>query len=182
MSQEVTASCSPNAPLGKFWLKFLLLQGVMFSAQMLVIVQQQLILPFNRLLATLSAGLLSLFETTVSAHDAIIWNSATQFGIEILSGCNAIEASILLLAALVAFPAPGMYKVKGMLFGVLALHLVNFVRILSLYYLGQWSDVAFEWAHLYIWQALIFLDAILIWGWWVGRHPGHSGGRQCVSV
>ena len=40
------------------------------------------------------------------------------------------------------------------------------MRIISLFYLGQWNQVWFDWFHLYLWQALIVLDALvafLIW-------------------
>jgi len=39
----------------------------------------------------------------------------------------------------------------------------------SLFYLGQWNREWFEWAHLYAWQALIMLDAVVVWLLWI-RH------------
>ena len=42
--------------------------------------------------------------------------------------------------------------------------------IISLFYLGQWNMTAFvQWAHLYIWQALIMLDVLIVWLIWVRR-------------
>ena len=35
------------------------------------------------------------------------------------------------------------------------------------FYLGQWNETAFEWAHLYIWQALIMLDVFVVFLFWV---------------
>ncbi len=40
------------------------------------------------------------------------------------------------------------------------------MRIVSLFYLGQWNQQWFEWAHLYVWQALIMLDALIVWLLW----------------
>ena len=48
---------------------------------------------------------------------------------------------------------------------------LNLVRIISLFYLGQWSMTAFEWFHLYIWQALIILDALVVWLVWLKYLP-----------
>ena len=43
----------------------------------------------------------------------------------------------------------------------------NVLRVVTLFYLGQWSLAAFEWAHLYAWQALIMLDAMVFWLLWL---------------
>ena len=43
--------------------------------------------------------------------------------------------------------------------------------IVSLFYLGQWNQVAFEWFHLYLWQALIILDALVVWLIWLRTLP-----------
>ena len=42
---------------------------------------------------------------------------------------------------------------------------------MSLFYLGQWNQVAFEWFHLYLWQALIILDAMVVWLIWLRKMP-----------
>ena len=48
---------------------------------------------------------------------------------------------------------------------------LNVVRVISLFYLGQWNATAFEWAHLYAWQALIMLDVLIVWLIWIGTLP-----------
>jgi exosortase/archaeosortase family protein len=40
-----------------------------------------------------------------------------------------------------------------------------------LFYLGQWSKEWFDWAHLYIWQALIMLDALVVFLVWIRYLP-----------
>ena len=55
---------------------------------------------------------------------------------------------------------------------------LNIVRVISLFYLGQWDRHWFEWAHLYVWQALIMLDVLIVWLVWVRTLPrddDHSG-------
>ena len=55
-------------------------------------------------------------------------------------------------------------------------------RIISLFYLGQWNMTAFEWAHLYIWQALIMLDVLIVWLIWVRQiNRAPTGGRPPSS-
>ena len=66
--------------------------------------------------------------------------------------------------------------------GLAAVQALNVVRVISLFYLGQWSMRAFEWAHLYAWQALIMLDVLVVALVWMrmtpvddaGAPPGHQ--------
>lgn len=45
------------------------------------------------------------------------------------------------------------------------------LRVISLFYIGQWSVAVFEWAHLYLWQALIMLDVLIVWMIWIRTLP-----------
>jgi hypothetical protein len=45
------------------------------------------------------------------------------------------------------------------------------LRVISLFYLGRWNRDVFEWAHLYVWQALIMLDVLIVWVVWVRLVP-----------
>ena len=89
--------------------------------------------------------------------------------VSIEAGCNGVEATLVLIAAILAFPSTWKQKLWGLGFGFVAVQGLNVVRIISLFYLGQWSMTAFEWAHLYIWQALIMLDVLIVWLIWVRR-------------
>ena len=93
------------------------------------------------------------------------------FAVSIEAGCNGVEATLVLLAAMLAFPAPWRHKVVGLVIGVVAVQLLNILRVISLFYLGQWNYDVFEWAHLYVWQALIMLDVLVVWLIWVRRVP-----------
>ena len=59
----------------------------------------------------------------------------------------------------------------GILAGTVAIQALNLVRIASLFYIGQWNRDAFEWAHLYLWQSLIMLDALIVWVLWLRTLP-----------
>ena len=54
--------------------------------------------------------------------------------IQIAPGCNGVEAMIILLAAVLAFPSPWFYKLKGLFWGFLAIQSLNTVRIISLFW------------------------------------------------
>ena len=51
--------------------------------------------------------------------------------------------------------------------GFLAVQGLNVVRVISLFYLGQWNTQVFNFAHEYLWQALIMLDVLIVWLLWI---------------
>lgn len=129
--------------------------------------QQHFVQPFTALLATISISLIHLFDDNVMSYGVIIYNTVNQFAVSIEAGCNGIEASIILFSAILTFPRSWKSRLIGIVLGLLSLHAVNIVRIISLFYLGQWNMTAFEWAHLYLWQALIMLDVFVVFLIWL---------------
>ena len=134
-------------------------------------VRQAVILPFTGLIASFSSWLIQMFDPNVIAIGDVIRNSKTYEGIQIAPGCNGVEAMIILFAAIVAFPSGFFYKIKGLFWGFLAIQALNTVRIISLFYMLQWDKDWFEWFHLYLWQALIILDALVVWLIWLRYLP-----------
>ena len=139
---------------------------------------------------TLSSLLLGacVFGTTFVAQRLI----APYAGLTLTLQIAVLAAALLGLAAgMLAFSAPWRLRLVGLLVGTIAVQGLNLVRVVSLFYLGQWNFQAFEFAHLYLWQALIMLDVLIVWLlWlrWVGREhaslvipaqagiqPGQSG-------
>jgi exosortase H (IPTLxxWG-CTERM-specific) len=60
---------------------------------------------------------------------------------------------------------------RGIVVGIVAVQALNVLRVISLFYLGRWNRDVFEWAHLYVWQALIMLDVLIVWVVWVRLVP-----------
>lgn len=158
----------------RFLLLFLLVQGILFGVEMLQPVQSSVILPWTSLLADSSGWLISAFDPNVATSGKVVRSTLNGFAVSIEPGCNGVEAMIVLLAAIIAFPAPLAYKLKGLAWGFIAIQGMNLVRIISLFYLGQWSRELFDWAHLYIWQALIMLDALIVFLIWIRYLPEES--------
>lgn len=165
----------------RFFLLFLLIQGVLFAAELTPPAQAHVVQPFTSGLAWVSGHLIELTGREIIASGVIIRDVSTQFAVEIAAGCNGVEAMILLVAAMLAFPSPWRYKLAGILVGIVAIQGLNLVRVVSLFFLGMWNETAFEWAHLYVWQALIMLDALAVWLLWLralprtGARPGSGG-------
>lgn len=160
-----------SAPMLRFLLLFVLYQAVLFTLELLQPVQALVIVPWTELLARLSSGLVTVLDANVVAQGKVLRHTANGFAVSIEAGCNGIEATIVLLAAILAFPAPWRHKAVGFLLGLVAIQTLNLVRIISLFYLGQWDYDVFEWAHLYLWQALIMLDALIVFLVWLRTLP-----------
>lgn len=143
----------------------------LFVVELLPFGQQYFVAPLTIMLTKSSAFLIELLGRELIVDGILIIDKATGFAVQIAAGCNGVEAMILLLAAIIAFPAPWRYKVIGTCVGVVSIQLLNLVRIVSLFYLGLWHKPAFDWAHLYIWQALIMLDTLLVWMVWIRFIP-----------
>ncbi len=170
----------------KFFVLFLVIQGILFGGELTEPAQQLFVMPWTNFLATISAGLVKWFDPHVLVAGKIVQSTTNGFAVSIEAGCNGVEATIVLIAAMLAFPAPWKNKVIGLIAGVLAVQGLNIVRIISLFYLGQWSYEVFEWAHLYVWQALIMLDVLIVWLLWVRTLPkidrGGPGGPPPSSA
>jgi exosortase H (IPTLxxWG-CTERM-specific) len=161
----------------RFFLLFLGLQLLLFGLELLQPVQHYLVLPWTTLLAQACALLVTLFDANAAAVGKVLWNPASGFGVSIEPGCNGVEACIILIAAMVAFPASWQHKLRGIAWGLLAVQGLNLIRVISLFYLGQWNDTAFRVAHEYLWQGLIMVDVLVVWLVWVRYNPdsAHAG-------
>jgi exosortase H (IPTLxxWG-CTERM-specific) len=165
----------------RFFVTFIGLQVALFAAELTPWAQQYFVVPWTDALATISAWLLTLFDPNVAASGKVLRSTVNGFAVSIEAGCNGIEATIALVAAICAFPALWRDRLVGLGAGIAAVQGLNLVRVISLFYLGQWSMKAFDWAHLYVWQALIMLDVLVVWLVWVRMLPRADvagGGRS----
>ena len=159
----------------RFFVLFLLLQATLFGVELTPWAQAWFVEPWTVALAHISTNLVTLFDHDVVATGRVIRSTSNGFAVSIEAGCNGVEATIVLLAAMLAYPAPWKNKLYGLLAGTLAVQGLNIVRVISLFYLGQWNRNWFEWAHLYVWQALIMLDVLIVWLVWVRTLPRSEG-------
>jgi len=141
---------------------FVLTLVTLFAVEMLNPVQQHVIIPFTSFLARLSAALILPFDSSVMAYGKVLQFKDTGFAVSIEAGCNGVEAAIVLIAAVVAFPGSWKARASAIVLGFLAIQVMNIARIISLFYLGNWNTDFFEWIHLYLWPTLIMLDVLIV--------------------
>jgi exosortase H (IPTLxxWG-CTERM-specific) len=157
--------------MARFFILFVVILLALFAAELIAPAQNAVVIPWTDALARISAVLVSIFDPHVAVFGKVLQSTRNGFAISIDAGCNGIEAAIILIAAMLAFPAPWKHRAIGILVGLTAVQALNIVRVVSLFYLGQWSFKAFEWAHFYLWQALIMLDALIVWLIWIRTLP-----------
>jgi len=155
----------------RFLILFVALLVVAFAGELTPWAQAWLVTPWTDSVARVSGALMRVFDASITTSGNVIGAQGSPFAVSIEAGCNGVEATLVLIAAMVAFPAPWRHRVRGMLIGVAAVQALNVLRVASLFYLGRWNEDAFEWAHLYVWQALIMLDVLIVWVVWVRFAP-----------
>ena len=155
----------------RFFVGFLALQAVLFGTELTPWAQHWFIVPWTDTVAAVSADLVKVFDPQVLSAGKVLQSGRNGFAVSIEAGCNGVEASIVLVSAMLAFPASWKRKLFGLALGILAVQALNVVRVISLFYIGQWNVDVFEFAHQYVWQALIMLDVLIVWLLWVRMLP-----------
>lgn len=148
--------------MNRFAITFGVLLVALFTIELLEPVQRGVVQPFTAALADISAAIIIPFDEHVRSFGRVISHTQTGFAVSIEAGCNGVEAAIVLVSAVLALPAPWRKKVLAIVIGFIAIQVMNIARIISLFYLGQWSIDAFTWTHLYLWPVLIMLDVLVV--------------------
>ena len=161
----------------RFFVTFVAMLAVLFGLELTPVAQRYFVVPWTDMLAAVSAWLVTVADPGVTATGNVL-RSSHGFAVSIEAGCNGVEATLVLAAAMLAFPAPWQKKLVGLAAGIVAVQGLNIIRVISLFYLGQWNYRVFEWAHLYVWQALIMLDVLVVWLVWGRLLPRNDDSRD----
>jgi len=122
----------------------------------------------SRALVKVSHDLVRLCGGKATQQGAIL-RAPGGFAVEMRDGCNAVNVTMLLWAAQLAFPAPWRMKALGLIAGALVIQALNILRFISLFYIGQYSTTWFDFAHGYLWESLLVLDTMVVFWLWIGR-------------
>jgi exosortase H (IPTLxxWG-CTERM-specific) len=125
----------------------------------------------TRSIAAASAAIIRLAGGRVEVAGDLLTAPGTTFSMKIVNGCNGINVIVLLWSALLAWPAGSVDKLKGMVLGALVIQAANTVRVITLFYLGQWNTAWFDWMHLYVWEILIMIVGVSVFAGWIRRIP-----------
>jgi exosortase family protein XrtM len=104
-------------------------------------------------------------EKTVVRDGAIIGGAT----VEIMRGCEGIEGMLLLIAAVLAFPARIRLKFYGIAGGILFIYAFNLARIAGLYYTIRYKPALFDMMHIYVGQTVIIIVSLIFFIFWLSR-------------
>jgi exosortase family protein XrtM len=108
-------------------------------------------------------------------HVSEVTIQSPQFVMAVRRGCDAVEPTWLLCAAMISFPAPWRHKLRGMLTAIVLLQTLNLIRIVTLYWIGTHAPGFFNSAHMELWPTVFIVVAILIFlGWKETSSPPES--------
>jgi exosortase/archaeosortase family protein len=109
--------------------------------------------------ALATGSLLGAFErgVSVSGHDI-----TGRYGLRLVKTCDAMDATILLLSAIAAWPAPWKDRIRALAISIPMLIALNIVRLFTLYYVGVYLPQCFETAHMEVWP-VVMLTTLVAW-------------------
>jgi exosortase/archaeosortase family protein len=142
----------------RFVLRFAPTAGVLLAAYYFPYAQEgrakALINGFLHAYAASAALVLRAFDPSVRVAGQEIIGA---FAMRIVQTCDAMDVTILLVSAVVSWKAPVARRFVAALVGVLALGILNLLRICSLYLIGMRRPSLFEAAHLEVWPVVILV-------------------------
>ncbi|RUM87662.1 MAG: hypothetical protein DSZ23_05505 [Thermodesulfatator sp.] len=115
-------------------------------------------------IAWISAKLLSLAGIASKSSGPVV--SLPRGSLLIAFGCNGLEAIVIYVSGIIAYPSSWIYKFKGLIFGILVIEILNMFRIVGLGFAMVRIPGLFNYLHYYVAQGLmiaISLGIFLIW-------------------
>jgi exosortase/archaeosortase family protein len=161
----------------RFMLTFLVMAGVLFSAYSFPYAQggwaQRFSDSYLRAYAHMAGSVLGLFERGVAVSGQDITG---RYSLRIIRGCDAVDAQILLAAAVLASHTYSWrWRIAGAVAGLSFITVANVLRICSLYYVGTFLPGYFDFFHHEFWPLILIVIAAGAFVFW--SKVGHGGGR-----
>lgn len=156
----------------RFLVLFVLMLGGSFTLVAWSPVNDHVIVPFTAGVAKVSGWVLDLIGQDVAMQGTMVSNS--RFAVNIENGCNGVETMLIFGAAVLAFPAPWRSRLIGFALGMVAIQLVNLVRVVALFLTGVYFPKFFDSSHTVVWQTIVILFGVVLWIVWASRLPRHS--------
>jgi len=151
----------------KFILSYVLLMG---SALLLISLKPiKEVVDINGLYTTMivhiSAWLMKPFGIVQGINGSII--HLKGLSLDVLFGCNGLEAFLIYSVAILSFPAKIIKKVWGILIGFIVIQVLNVIRIAGLGLSGIYLKRYFEYIHIYVAQGIMIAVAMVLFLFWL---------------
>jgi len=164
-----------SRPETRFLLTFLGLLVLGFGIVALKPVNDAFVDPYTAGIARVAGWILGILGEEVTVRGCLV--ASPRFAVTIFNGCNGLITTLIFLSAVLAFPVGWRAKLIGVAGGIVAIQLINMIRIVSLYYIGVFFPSWFNNAHVVVWQSIVILAGVALWVLWAGRY-----GRRPASA
>ena len=151
----------------RFVVLFLVILGASFTVIAFRQVNDAVVEPYTAFIARMSGGCLRIFGEAATVTGCEV--KSPRFAVTIFNGCNGLITSLVFISAVLAFPAGWRAKLIGVVGGLVAIQIINLVRIVSLFYIGVYLPQYFSDAHVLLWQSLVLISGAALWVMWAGR-------------
>ncbi len=156
-----------SRPETRFLILFLVILAVSFTVIALRPVNDSVVVPYTAFVARMSAVVLSVLGEDITVDGVVL--RSPRFAVTIYNGCNGLITSLIFVSGVLAFPSRLRAKVVGVVAGLLAIQVINLIRIISLFYIGIFLPQFFNQSHVFIWQSLVILAGVTLWVVWARR-------------
>jgi exosortase H (IPTLxxWG-CTERM-specific) len=147
--------------------------GALYALRMWGPVDRHVIQPFTHFVAVVSHWMFALFGFETSRDGTLV--GMGEINLNIMEECNGVPAILIYVAAVLAHSARLVQKAIGIGIGLAAIFLVNQVRVISLFFAMKYWPGIFEALHVYVWQTVIIVFALLLWLYWAERFVRRAG-------
>jgi len=162
-------------PAGRFVARYVVILSVGFIVIALRPVNDHVVNPYTTFVARESALVLNVFGEKAQVVGQVL--SSRRFSVTIFNGCNGLEAILIFVSGVLAFPAPWLRKAAGVALGFVAIQVFNVIRVVSLFYVGIFRPQWFNVSHVFVWQSLVIVFGVVLWLLWVRRYAFASPER-----
>ena len=176
---EAKPQPSPRRRQIVFLVLFVVILAGSFTLLSVNWVNDNVVVPFTAWVAWTSGHALRLLGQPVTLSGTVI--RGPSFAVNIENGCNGVETVVIFVAAVLAFPARWTARLAGLVLGLVAIQVINLVRVVALYLTGAYLPSFFDTSHTVIWQTVVILSGLALFVLWASRvgapeSRGGSGG------
>lgn len=156
-----------SRPESRFLILFLSILGVSFTVVALKPINDGFVVPYTTFIAKISGTVLGLLGEKITIHGCQL--TSPRFAVTIYNGCNGLITSLIFISGVLAFPARWTAKAIGVVAGLVAIQVINLIRIVSLFYIGIYLPKFFNESHIFVWQSIVILSGVALWVAWAHR-------------
>jgi exosortase/archaeosortase family protein len=149
--------------------------GVLLALELAPELQRPL-QPLSLLVAQIVEGLLGMLDMPVERHGTVL-SHTDGFGYRIGYVCSGLRPLVLIAVALLALRISWSQRLVGILVAVAGIELLNFGRLIHLYWIGVHQPETFFVAHRVTWNVIAVVAVLAYLGAWLYLTGKTSDGR-----